>query len=83
MSALELYLIEAKERKGTWHKLVISNLREYINKQKEEDVISAINKIQDPLLFPYLWEVGLSQTLQDVANRRSMKLAGSTQQGVT
>lgn len=82
MSAIEMYLKEAQRRKGTWHKLVISNLRQYMNKQPEEEIISAINKITDPLLLPYLWEVGLSQTLQDVANRRSMKIAGSTKQGV-
>lgn len=79
MSAIEFYLIEAKKTRGTWHKLVINNLRRYMSALKEEEIISAINKIQDATLLPILWEVGLSSTLQDVANRRSMKLAASAE----
>ena len=82
MSAIELYLKEAQITRGTWHKVVINNLREYMRLLHEEEIISAINKIKDPLLFPILWEVGLSQNLQDIANKRSMKLAGSTEQEV-
>ena len=78
MSAIEMYLKEAKETKGTWHKAVIANLRDYMSRKPEPEIISAINQIRDISLLPILWEVGLSQTLQDVANKRSMTLAGST-----
>ena len=77
MAALEAFLKEAKATKGTWHKTIINNAREYIAHEPEPEVISAINKIQDGTLLPLLWEVGISQILQDVANRRSMKLAGT------
>ena len=83
MSAIEMYLKEAQTTKGTWHKMVISNLRNYMAETPEELIISAINKIQDPLLLPILWEVGLSQTLQDVSNKRGIRIAGSIKQGVT
>jgi hypothetical protein len=82
MSAVEMYLKEAKTTKGTWHKQVIANLRDYIEHTPERDIISAINQIKDATLLPILWEVGLSQTLQDVANKRSMTLAGKTTEGV-
>lgn len=75
LSALELYLKEAQKVKGTWHKLIIQRLRDYMTHETEEDLISAIHKIQDNDLLLYLWEAGLSQTLQDVANKRSMYLA--------
>ena len=82
MSAIELYLKEAQQTKGTWHKIVINNLREYMRKQPQEEIISAINKIKDTKQLLILWEVGLSQNLQDIANKRSMKLTGSTEQEV-
>lgn len=82
MSVIEMYLKEAKGTKGTWHKAVIANLREYMRNTKEPDIISAINQIKDSTLIPFLWEVGINQTLQDVANKRSMLLAGTSQQGV-
>jgi len=82
MSVIEMYLKEAKGTKGTWHKAVIANLREYMRNTKEPDIISAINQLKDGTLIPLLWEVGINQTLQDVANKRSMLLAGTTQQGV-
>jgi len=82
MSVIEMYLKEAKDTKGTWHKAVIANLREYMRNTKEPDIISAINQLKDGTLIPLLWEVGINQTLQDVANKRSMLLAGTTQQGV-
>lgn len=78
MSVIEIWLKEAQKIKGTHHKLVISGLREYIAGTTEEEVISAINKLTDNSLIFFLWEVGLSQTLQDVANRRSQKIAGTT-----
>ena len=83
MSAIELYLKNAKQAKGTYHKLLINNLRDYMNKQPEEEIISAINKITDYSLLPLLWEVGLSTTLQDVANKRSIKLSGTAVAGVS
>lgn len=76
-----MFLKEAKKQKGTWHKIVISNLREHMAHNTEEENISAINRLEDTTLFPYLWEVGLSQVLQDVANKRSMKLAAKTEEG--
>jgi len=76
MSVIEMYLKEAKATSGTWHKVVISNLRNYMQETQEREIISQINQLKDATLFPYLWEVGLSQTLQDVANKRSMNLAG-------
>lgn len=83
MSAIELYLQDAKRTKGTHHKLVISNLRQYMASTPEEEIISAINKLKDNSLIFYLWEVGMSQTLQDVANRRSLKLTETPAEGVT
>jgi hypothetical protein len=76
MSAIEMYLKEAATTKGTWHKQVIANLRDYIAHQKRENIISAINTLKDASLIPILWEVGLNQELQDIANKRSMTLAG-------
>ena len=82
MSVIEMYLKQAAITKGMWHKQVIANLRDYMEHTPEPTIISAINQLRDATLIPYLWEVGLSQTLQDVANKVSMRLAGSTQQGV-
>ena len=76
MSAIEMYLKEAQATKGTWHKTTISNLRAYISQTTREEIISAVNKITDASLLPLLWEVGLSQELQEIVNKRSMKLAG-------
>jgi len=77
MSAIEMYLKEAQTTKGMWHKQVIANLRDYINKTPREQIISAINTLKDSSLIPFLWEVGLNQELQDIANKRSMILAGT------
>jgi hypothetical protein len=77
MSAIEMYLKEAQTTKGTWHKAVIANLRDYMSKTPEPEIISAINKIKDYTLLTAMWEVGLSQNLQDIVNKRSMILAGS------
>ncbi len=76
MSAIELYLKQAKDAKGTLHKMAISNLREYMRKQPIEEIYSAINKLKDVSLIPLLWEVGLSDDLQQLSNRRMMILAG-------
>ena len=82
MSAVELYLKQIKDTKGTWHKIMVSSLRTYMRFHTEEEIISSINKVNDASLLPYLWEVGLSQNLQDVANRRSQRIAGSERKGV-
>jgi len=78
LSVVEMYLKEASTTKGIWHKQVIQNLRQYITSSSETFIISQINQLKDASLIPFLWEVGLSQTLQDVANKRSMNLAGKT-----
>lgn len=78
MSAIEMYLKEAATTKGTWHKQVIANLRDYMSATPREQIISAINTIRDASLLPFLWEAGLNQELQDIANKRSMLLAGKT-----
>ena len=83
MSVVEMYLREAKGTKGTWHKAVIASLRNYMDNTPEPNIISQIHQIRDASLLTYLWEVGLSQTLQDITNQWSMTLAGSSKQGVT
>ena len=82
MSVIEMYLKEAQSTKGTWHKAVIANLREYMSRLPETAIISAINQLKDINLIPLLWEVGINQTLQDVANKRSMTLSGMPEWGV-
>ncbi len=72
-----MYLKEAKNTKGMWHKQVISRMQDYMRDTPEPELISAINTLQDATLIPFLWEAGLSQKLQDVANKRSLKLAPS------
>ena len=81
MSAIKLYLAEAKDTKGTWHKIIINNLRDYMRRTSREDVISAINQLTDASLIPFLWEVGLSQELQDLVNKKSMQLSKAIEEG--
>ncbi len=83
ISAIELYLKAAQKQNGMLHKYEIHNLQEYMRSVPEPEVISAINKIQDATLLPVLWEAGLSQTLQDVANRRFQYLRAAQAGGET
>lgn len=74
MSVLEMHLKEAKKTKGMYHKIIIQNLRGYIEAVPEREVISQINQLKDISLIPFLWEAGLNDNLQKISNKRSMLL---------
>jgi hypothetical protein len=63
MSALELYLKAIKESRGVEHLNAVRNLRVYLDITPLEDVIKAIQSINDITLLRYLVEAGLKPTL--------------------
>lgn len=82
MSALETYLKRAAETKGTWHKQTIAIIRTYITMSKEEDIINAITQITSQEYIRLLWEVGLNTKLQQIAIKRSQRLAEEAKGGI-
>jgi len=81
MSVLEIMLRNAANAKGTWHKGEVLNIRMYIMEMKEDDIRTMIKGIQDQNLLRILWEVGLSQTLQNTVIEHSRRLAEEQAKG--
>ena len=59
MSALELLLTEAYKTRGFMHLSAIRALRQYINQLTEEELITAIDKLNDLEIMRTLVEAGL------------------------
>jgi len=78
MSALEIYLQKAAETKGTWHKVAIQILRDYMNITPENELIIAIGQIKKQEYIRLLWEAGLTTRLQQVAINQSKRIEQET-----
>lgn len=60
--------------KGMFHHSMIQAIRTYIRTRPESEIIEEIRLISDAGVFNILWEVGLSQPLQDALSKQWLKL---------
>jgi len=70
MSLLEYYARKAAETRGLLHLMNISELRLYLRQTPIEELIEAIEKIEDANLLRTLWEAGLNRFLQQAVLKR-------------
>jgi len=74
MSLLEYYARKAAETRGLLHQSNLSELRTYLKTTKTEEIIEAIERIEDPRLLRTLWEAGLNKFLQEAVLKRMDEL---------
>jgi len=74
MSALEMYLRETAAGRGMMHKVRLQALRQYMRMSKEEELITAINKVTNPALLRIMVEAGLNKTLMKAVLDRTEEL---------
>jgi len=74
MSLLEFYARRAAETRGLLHLSNLSELRTYLKTTKTEEIIEAIERIEDPRLLRTLWEAGLNRFLQEAVLKRTKNL---------
>lgn len=70
MSALEIYLKDARDTKGIEHMSVIRNIRAYMRLSTDKELYDAIYRIQDIDLLKHLVEAGLKPELMSITTKR-------------
>lgn len=73
--SLERQLKTVSEARGLLHQLALRGLRLYIKEHSEEELIKEIDKIKEAALLRFLWEAGLSASLQDAVLDRLKKIS--------
>ena len=74
MSALELYAKEAMKTKGIFHMNAIRALRDYIRHTSDEELLKAIDKINDTEILRTMIEAGLHEPILTAVTKRAEEI---------
>lgn len=74
LNQLAYYAQRVVETQGLQHKMVLSNLRDYIKQTPEESLLAGIKETYRLEQLRAMWEAGLNNTLQQAVLARLEEL---------